>query len=212
MRSSEGNQEESVTHLRGTLISVAFWTCLFVAVGLYGFVVLSPKFVRHAERHQQFQRTQQQLVDLQNQVDYWRKLTCELESNQDFRLSFQSTVGVGTSETTKIIPVESSLRYQGIRTGSEQMPKVKSPVLRMCEKVTGSRILRIAGLATSAGLLLFAFTSLVETRCPIRLPNLRRFRPTIDRQLVGIGRRYVLTMTPIERSHARRRKRFTTDV
>ena len=208
-RREERDRDHLGEGLRGTLISVGFWGCLLVAVGIYGLVVLSPKVVRWAERRQQVERNQRQLVDLQHQVDYWQRLTDELETNAKFRDSFQSSSTDEAKNEPGTISVETSLRYQGPASPSDQhdITPRHAPLLSICERVSSSSWIRVAGLATSAGMLLLAFTSLVESRGPLRLPRLGRFRPNFRKRVRGFGQRYVA-----DDSHSQSGQKIVTDV
>lgn len=207
-RREVSDRDRHADGLRGTLISLGFWVCLLIAVGIYGLVVLSPKVVRWAERRQQVENNQQQLVDLQRQVDYWQQLTHELETNQQFRDSFKFASSNEAANDSGVISVERSLRYQGITSMSEKktVTPEDSPLLSICKHVAGSHWLRLGSLAASAGLLLMAFTSLVESRGPLRRPRWGRFRPHIRHRVRGIGRRFVARQSP-----SKRRQQIMTD-
>ncbi len=203
----------AVNPVRGTMISLGFWLCLLGAIGTYGLVVLSPKVVRWTQKRNEVAANQQQLVALQDQVAYWTQLTNELERNKDFRDSFLSP---GTSSTTPshgVIPLESSLRYQAFNSHLilETPPHEPSLLLRICQRVAASWLLQIIGLATSAGLLLFSFTSLLESRSPRQPRKVRRLRPHFVRRLEGLGSRYVSGQTN-HKSRTTRTRHLMTDV
>ncbi len=179
--------------VRGVLTSLAFWLCLFGAVGVYGLVVLSPKAVRWSATGADVERNHQQLLALQEQVRYWDQLTRELETNPAFRKSLISTSNAGESATQGLIPVDTALKYDRA-TPAVEADALALPAPRwdsLCQRVAGSRLFQVVGLATSAGMLLFAFTSLLENPPQHRRPRLRRARGRIVRRLGGVVSRYV---------------------
>ena len=75
---------------RGLRISLAFWVCLFVSVGLYALVALSPKLVRCAQRAEEFAQMQQHLCDLRRQIarspqDYLRIRNVSFKQSENSR-------------------------------------------------------------------------------------------------------------------------------
>ncbi|MCA9111824.1 MAG: hypothetical protein KDA52_17860 [Planctomycetaceae bacterium] len=183
----------AVNPVRGTLISLGFWCCLLGAIAAYGLVVLSPKFVRWSQKQHEVVDNQQQLLALQEEVTFWTELTDELEKNLDFRNSLMTSMMSSASTSRRVIPVDAAQRYSPQMSAAEsEIPsQQQSPLLRVCEQVAGSPMLQTLILAGSAGVLLFSFSSLLESRPPRRRRRFRRVRPYFVRRLSGLGSRYV---------------------
>ncbi len=179
--------------LRGIVTSFAFWLCLFGAAALYGLVVLSPKLVRWSATAAEVEKNQQELLTLEEQVKYWDQLTHELETNRGFRESLNPTSNAVKPSTQGLIPVEGALKYDhlasAVQTGSAVPPPTRWASL--CRSIAESRTSQVVGLITAAGMLVFAFTSLLETTPRRRHGHFKRLRGRMSRRLGGWRNRYV---------------------
>jgi hypothetical protein len=84
--------------VRRWFASLAFWTALFFASGLYAFVSLSPKLLAHLELRASHFENQVRLVALEREVGYLEKVADSLEHDPHFaaelaRMSFDAARG-----------------------------------------------------------------------------------------------------------------------
>jgi hypothetical protein len=147
---------------RGGFVSLLFWLCLGIAVGLYAACALAPRVVIWAELQAQSARNQAGLVNLEHQVQQLARVTHALERDSSFaaelaRVELDAARPGGTR-----IPLPPSL---GFDPRAPRTPEVVAepfepwylPAARLV--VTDAR-LRWKLLGIAAGLLLFAFVFL----------------------------------------------------
>lgn len=152
--------------LSGAMTSVAFWLCLFAAVGLYAMVVLSPKAVNRWRQADQFAANQQRLLALRQQIDVGERLAREWESNPELVMSLERLSAAEPMLDGELIAVEDALRYRGVSQTPTPITAATSSSMgrRLVEFVATSRFVRIGGLLGSAVLLVVGFTFLLTDR------------------------------------------------
>ncbi|MFN0051167.1 MAG: septum formation initiator family protein [Planctomycetales bacterium] len=152
--------------LRGGAASVVFWTCLFVAGGLYGAVVLSPKLLAHAALQAQFSSNQWRLVELERQVERLEAVVAAQRNDPSFiREQARSDFSVSAPDEQRI-PVEShlTLRIGQVRTERTSSPPASPLPIPLLKWITESRKTSNLLLCTAALLVVGAFTLLPPTK------------------------------------------------
>jgi cell division protein FtsB len=146
----------------GGFVSLLFWLCLGVAIGLYAACALAPRIVVWAGLQAQSARNQAELVNLERQAQQLARVTHALERDPSFaaevaRVELDAARPGGTQ-----IPLPPSLGFdpRAARTAevvAEPPERWYFPAARL---VSADRVLRWKLLGIAAGLLLFAFVFL----------------------------------------------------
>lgn len=152
--------------LGGSLVSVAFWLCLFLAAAMYACAAVAPRADEWSRLRRQALEVRYQLVELQRTTRHLEKLCDELEHNPAFVAELARYDMDATREGDARLSVDPSLGFD---------PRIPEPApappaelfadpwyIRGC---VGSRTTRSCArrwLGTVAGLVLIAFTVLHE--------------------------------------------------
>jgi hypothetical protein len=145
----------------GWKTTVAFWTLLLVAAGLYAVVVLSPKVLTYFELRKIHHDRQWELVGLEDRVQALGRTVAAFE--RDPRMASELTrseFGVVDPREQRI-PVDDELSFQlkEPRTSRVDTAGVHEPAwLPVVATVAGSRPIQDFGLLLAAAMVLFGFT------------------------------------------------------
>ena len=179
------------------LVSILFWLTLLFSAVLYGCVALAPKFQIWMNLRADHYANQVQLVRLEEQVTYLKKVANALENDPHFaaevaRMEFRA--GRSGAES---IPVEKSLSLSAqtapavVERPTIQLPWYSAIVDRLATK----RKLRFGVLAFAGMLVVSAFVFLQDANATA-IRNL--FRTMFGGLRAIAGRYYQKTMPPRE--------------
>jgi hypothetical protein len=147
------------------LVSLLFWACLLIAVGLYGVTVLSPKLVSFLELDQEYRENQVRLVRMEQQVEYFNKVAGALEKDPAFASELARIEFNATRPGEERIAVDQRLSLQAPQppaTNPEAvaaLPWYVSPVKTFVDNEDHRNLM----LAGAAALVILAFTFLQES-------------------------------------------------
>jgi cell division protein FtsB len=137
------------------LPSIAFWLCLFVAAGLFGAVVLLPKWLaaeRLAARHRQIE---QRLDGLARQNAYLKRMVAALENDPQFAAELARFELGASRPGERRIAADARLAFPA--APAAQPERVMSGWIRALEPFANDQTVRNAALFTAAGLLVAGF-------------------------------------------------------
>lgn len=171
--------------VRGMLISLAFWCCLFLSVIGYAAATLS---VRAAENHRLFERYAAGESDV-------RQLSEQVQRYQQYVMHLERRGGDGdsTDVASQSIAVDSALQFQLDDSTSQSDAAVGiRPLVEPVRWLSESPVARSGLIVGSTMLLLFAFVIFVESRRPRSLnqPRHPNSQGPFVRRLRKFGHRY----------------------
>ncbi|RPI80732.1 MAG: hypothetical protein EHM42_11715 [Planctomycetaceae bacterium] len=183
--SSSISGESHATAEAGGLASVAFWTSLFIAAGLYAAVVLAPKLIHHAELSRAHRANQWRLVELQRQIEYLKRVIDAHEFDPAFARERARSEFELRPVDEEQIPVPPHLKLQiGHRepeTAQRTVREASGPwYLPWLKQIVSRPIVGSALLAGAAVITVLAFTFLnpapreKRTGAPERAPVFER--------------------------------------
>ena len=158
-------------HWHAWLTSLAFWSCLFTATGLYAIVVLSPKLLTYLILDREYVANQWRLVELSRQVAHFDKvIQAQTQDPAFIREQARAAFDVAPPNEQRI-PVDSHLRLNiELGTKPPARPSRSLPwYAPLLGTVANSRPAGNVLLGSAAILVLFAFAFLFERRvgpCP----------------------------------------------
>lgn len=149
----------------GIAVSLAFWSTLFVAAGLFAGVALAPKVVTWRLLQNQIDHQQRKLLDLEYQVEQLARVVTALDRDPVFAAEFARVEFDALRPGEEVLAMEASLSLNPLQKKSVAIsPEVPAPhpwMDRLTPLATNGS-LRWQLLALSAGLVLFAFTFLQD--------------------------------------------------
>jgi len=145
------------------LISVAFWSTLFVSALMYAAVSLSPKLADWISVRKQHAANVMRLQELDDEADYLERVAAALKSDPEFARRLVHATQSG-STPHEFVPVSDSLIFGGTNAKSTVarplvQPAVADVVMHLARHQQHRRWL----LFGAAGLTLLAFTLLNES-------------------------------------------------
>lgn len=170
-------------------VSLCFWCTLLLAAGVYGAVAVAPKLaVWNSVRHQ-YQQNAQELVALEDEVDYLERVETALQTDPEFlnRLK-QPTKATRPGEQSIAISGDLLFGYDGSPVVKPSKP-ADPPHHGLITALASRRPLRRGLLTLAAGLTIFAFTFLNDAgvglvavsgrvvRAAVTMPVRRYVRP-----------------------------------
>ncbi|MEQ9411505.1 MAG: hypothetical protein RIK87_27570 [Fuerstiella sp.] len=141
-------------------VSICFWCALLLAAAVYATVALAPKFaVWNRVRHEHLKNAEQ-LVALEDDVDYLERVEKALETDPEFVDRLAGMSGQTADDDTEYIPVSGTLLF-----GYEQMSAAATlpdepPYHQLIMTLASRRPLRRGLLIFAAALTILAFTFL----------------------------------------------------
>lgn len=142
------------------LISLIFWSCLIAAAALYAAVALAPKLQKYLEVRHQFLTNQMQLVQIERETAYLKRVRDALENDPEFAAQMaQVDFHIGRTDA-EVIPVDSELMRGARDFASESSPAITriEPSYPFLQLLAESHFWRSFLITMSAGLTLTAFT------------------------------------------------------
>lgn len=123
-------QPEMVPQTVGSLLmSVAFWSTLLVAAGMYAAVALSPKLADWINAHRQYADNAARLAELEDEADYLERLTAALKSDPAFAVQLvdaaqgQSARDTGFADFSgEAMPAEPPANYRAVQSAIQPQP------------------------------------------------------------------------------------------
>jgi cell division protein FtsB len=153
---------QAVNSRSGGFVSLLFWLCLGIAVGLYGACALAPRAVVWAELQAQSARNQTELVNLERQAQQLARVAHALERDPTFAAELARVeLNAARSGRTRI-PLPPSLGFDPRAPRTVKMVAVPFEpwYLPAARLLATDATLRWKLLGVAAGLMLFAFVFL----------------------------------------------------
>lgn len=145
------------------LISVAFWSTLFVSALMYASVSLSPKLADWISVRKQHAANAMRLQELEDEADYLERVAAALKSDPEFAQRLVNATQSGSNQH-EFVPVSDSLIFGGTTAElSVAQPLVQPAVADVVMHLASHQRHRMWLLFGAAGLTILAFTLLNES-------------------------------------------------
>ena len=179
-------------------VSLCFWFALLLAAAVYGAVALAPKFSVWHEVRSEYRHNVNQLVALEDDVEYLERVETALKTDPEFVQRLAGVSRHSEAEGEELIPVSGSLLFGQSDEDSAAPAIATAPPLfhGIILRVASDTRLRTILLSFSACLTVFAFTFLNDAgrgfvyatgsliKAVVMLPVNRYVRDVaVDRQL-----------------------------
>jgi cell division protein FtsB len=158
--------------IRGTCISISFWTCLLVAAACYAAVALSPKYLQHQRLSAQLAANQHALITLERQTLQLKDVVTALEKDAAFAEELARVEFDAVRPGEEVLPVDAELRLDrrvpAVNAERSMASEAASDSLQfrfreLINQAAHARDVRNVLLIAAAGLVIVAFTWLQET-------------------------------------------------
>ncbi len=144
------------------IVSLCFWLTLTFAACVYAVVALSPKFSVWNQVRHEYRGNNQQLIALEQDVDYLERVEEALRTDPEFVQRLAGASRQNNDETSELIPVSGELLFGYVDPAENASQNLSQPppYHSAIRTLASHRTLRISLLSFAALLTVFAFTFL----------------------------------------------------
>jgi hypothetical protein len=159
------------------MVSLAFWLGLFVAVGLYGAVSLSPKLLAMQKQRREYVGNQVELVRMESRVGYLKRVANVMEHDPEFANELARVEFDVSRPGDERIPVDRELTMAAYPSEKGETPVVSPPIYEpMVRMFAENTDVRRWSLISACVIVIVAFTFLHESQTE-----------NLQRVAVGVG-------------------------
>lgn len=103
--------DEPLSPLESFIISLGFWTFLFIACGMYSVLALSPKLLEQAKLERQAAEMSQNIATIESEIIHLDRLSHALQQDEEFRERLRNAEFSIQRSGTSQIKVADNLEY-----------------------------------------------------------------------------------------------------